>query len=685
MAKENQNKLKGGGSKAPLVVTLVIIGLTVLLFILYGSYVYLGYIRAKSIENPGMNEVLGALETWFTPVSFQLPLSGDVIKEIVVMQVKELWWLYLGIALLMFIMMTSGNQNDFKGIQHGSARWANKYEKGKFMDSTGIPCGDDFYLTVRRPKKKYHETDNLNELVIGGSGAGKSFRKIKPDIIQMTGSYVVTDPSGELYRDMAGFLRKHGYKVKLFNLKDIQYSNTYNPFAYVTNENELLNLAKLFMNSTAGEGDKQDFWTGSAEKLLFTVMLYFFHSPDEIASFGNVVRLLSTIQFDKKTGMISKDCRIAQCVAEHQEREGTDDALSVFWDSIKGQPEETFGGIRATIEQRLMHWVLPDMDILTSTDEMEFDDIGVHKTAIFLTLPTADSTYAAVANLFYSQLFKRLMYVAETKYNARLPLLVSFELDEFANIGKIPDFTEILSVVRKYNIRMCIVLQGLSQLRAIYDKKTDNVLTNCSTITFLGTIDEETNKFISEKIGTTTVRDDTRSHNTGNQGGGSQSESYHERPLLKPNEIALALAEKPSNHFLGSCIVFVKGFYPFFLAKYDLTKHQHFDEIGSFKGENQKNNANIYADYDQLRQQHIDAYMAEKKDKTQISDALKKRAVLSDTPEMSTDQQREEDIESYLKALFEQAEGDLISVNDPSDNPIVQEKIDEAEEVKWNG
>ena len=430
---ENQNKLKGNRNKKPVIITVIIIILIVWLFILYGSYAYLGYVRTNNIENPGMNDVLKAMNTLFTADSFKLPLTGDVIKDVFVMQYKDLWWLYVSIIVLILLMMTSGKKSDFKGIEHGSARWANPSEKAKFTDSTGIPCGENFYLTVNRPKKMYHETDNLNELVIGGSGAGKSFRKIKPDIIQMTGSYVVTDPSGELYRDMAGFLRNHGYKVRLFNLKDIQYSNTYNPFAYVSNENELLNLAKLFMNSTSGEGDKKDFWTGSAEKLLFTIMLYYFHHPDEEATFGKVVRLLATIQFDKEKGIISENCEIAQCVAEHQKREGKNDALSVYWDGIKGQPEETFGGIRATIEERLMHWVLPDMDTLMSTDEMDFDDIGVHKTAIFLTLPTADSTYSAVANLFYSQLFKRLMFIAERDYNARLPLLVSFELDEFAN------------------------------------------------------------------------------------------------------------------------------------------------------------------------------------------------------------------------------------------------------------
>ena len=150
---ENQNKLKGNGSKKPLVITLLIIGLIFWFLILYGTYAYLCYIRTNNIENPGINEVLKAFETWFTPASFKLPLTGDVIKDIFVMQYKELWWVYLAIAFLILIMMTSGKKNDFKGIQHGSARWANKYEAEKFTDSTGIPCGDNFYLTVTRPKK----------------------------------------------------------------------------------------------------------------------------------------------------------------------------------------------------------------------------------------------------------------------------------------------------------------------------------------------------------------------------------------------------------------------------------------------------------------------------------------------------------------------------------------------------
>ena len=316
-----------------------------------------------------------------------------------------------------------------------------------------------------------------------------------------------------------------------------------------------------------------------------------------------------------------------------------------------------------------------------STDEMDFDDIGVHKTAIFLTLPTADSTYSAVANLFYSQLFKRLMFIAERDYNARLPLLVSFELDEFANIGKIPDFTEILAVVRKYNIRMCIVLQGLSQIKAIYDKKMENILTNCSVITYLGTIDDESNKFISDKVGTTTVKLTSKSHNFGNTGGGSESDSYIERPLLKPNEIALALAPKPANNNIGSCIVIVKGFYAFFLTKFDLSKHKLFGEIGSYKGENQKNNANIYTDYEELRQKHIEAYNAEKRDEIQVADAVEKLPKTN----VSTELQKQVDLDEFYRSVFQENDSEVVPFNyaEQSDNDFVD--FDGAEEEDWNG
>ncbi len=659
---ENRNMLRSSKSKAPMICTVVILSLMGLAFIFYACYAYLGYITLNDISEPGLSDVMDALGTLFKPESFQLPITFDVVKEILVMQVRDIWWVYVGIALAVFLVITSKDTNDFRGIEHGSARWANEYDKKKFTDNTGIPCGDNFYITLDNPKHKYKTTDNLNEIVIGGSGAGKSFRKIKPDIMQMTGSYVVTDPSGELYRDTAKMLRAHGYEVKVFNLKNIMLSNTYNPFDYVTSEPDVLKLAKLFMNSTAQTGEKGDFWTAAAEKLLKTVMLYLFHSPNETKSFGKVIRLLSTLEFDQN-GKISENCEIARCVQEHQLRmKTTNDALSVYWQGIKNSPAETFGGIRETLDTRLANWAAKDVDMLTSTDEMNFDDLGVKKTAIFMILETSDDTYRAISNLFYSQLFQRLRYIAETKYNNRLPLLVSCELDEFANVGQIPEFNQTLSVIRKYNIRICIVLQGLSQLKAIYEKTFENILSNCSIFTFLGTNDQDSIEYVSKKLGETTVRTKTKNRSTGNQGGGSEGENYTSRRLLKPEEIPIALDRGPR----GKCIVKVDRMYPFFLDKFDTLNHPLIGEVGSSFKKDWHNNSGIEVDYAGIYEEHEKKYLAKQRSAHIISEALKNGDYDGQAPyEVS----QEEENRRKLKVLFESNNSELMTFNDAVIDP----------------
>ena len=602
---ESRNKLRGNKSKAPVIYTLVIIFLMGLSFVLYATYAYLSYVYANKIENPNMNDIIASLNTLFTAESFALPITSDVIKEVLIMQVRDIWWLYAGIAMIVFLAVTSRNPNDFKGVEYGSARWANKYEEKKFKDKKGIPCGKGFYLTTKQKRGKYHVPNNLNEVVIGGSGAGKSFRKIKPDIIQMTGSYIITDPSGELYRDMGKFLEKNGYKVRVLNLNDIRLSNTYNPFVYMKNEEDVLKVANMFVEHSGEKGEKGDFWTAASRKLLTLIMLYLFHSKDEVKSFHRAMTLLCSVEFED--GHISDNCEIANCIKRHQFQNETEtDAVSVLWNSLKTLPPETFGGISETLSTKLQQWTVKAVDILTATDEMDFDDIGVNKTAIFVIQPAADTTYKAIANIFFRQLFARLQYIAELKYNNRLPLLVSFELDEFANIGEIPNFNLELAVIRKYNIRVCIVLQAFSQLKSVYDEKiADGILSNCSTLTYLGTTDRDTTDYVSWKLGKTTARVDTKSFNRGNQGGGTDSESYVARDLLTTDEVSKAV-QKGEN---GKAIIFVDTFYPFFVDKFDLAKHKKFAEIGSDRNEKQAvNNANLENDYAPLYQKRLKEY-----------------------------------------------------------------------------
>ena len=653
---ENRNKLRGNKSKAPVIYTGIIMALLGIAFVLYATYTYLSYLSIHpDITEPGIRDIINSLSLLFTPQSFALPLTNDVIQKVLTMQITDLWWVYALSAAVVFIAATSNNKNDFRGMEHGEAKWADKYDLKRFADKDGIPCANNLYITVKNKDKKFYEPHNLNEVIIAGSGGGKTFREIKPCIMQMTGSYVVTDPKGELYRDTAKLLRDNGYKVRVLNLTNIALSNTYNPFVYMEEEQDVLNVADLFMKNSAGEGEKEDFWSGAAQDMLVMIMLYLFKSDSEIKSFGRVIRLVNSIQYAE--GKIDPLCELARCMEHHRAIYG-DDAVTVNWKSILGTPQETLGSIAKTLSTRLRLWAVEDVDMLTAEDEMDFDDIGVNKTAIFLIVPAARQTYKAVINIFYSQLFERLMYCANFKHNGKLPLLVNCLLDEFANIGRIPNFDETLAVVRSANIRICIVLQGLSQLKAIYEKTWESIMGNCSIFVFLGTNDLESNKYVSERLGKTTVRVDTRSYNRGNQGGGSDNENYVARDLLMPNEIPKALKRGK----YGKCIVFIDEFNPFFLDKFDTLQHPLIGEVGSSFPKDAKNNSDITVDFAHVKDEKKRRY-----EEQQAKSRLLAEAIEASLHSAEEEKKSDEDLHEQFNALSQDLQsynGDVIEPPD---------------------
>lgn len=595
--------------------------LTVLLiyfaFCLYCTYNYLQYAAKNGITELSVKNVIYSTSELFTPNGFYLPLTVDLAKGILKAQIKSPM-IYVHIcsaSFFLLILLNAKPKNEFAGVEHGSAHWADEKDTAQFKDSSGIPIAGGFYITTEENSKKSYAPYNLNEVVIGGSGSGKSFRLVKPHLMQMTGSYVVTDPSGELYRDTAQFFRKNHYKVRVLNLNNINFSNSYNPFAYMVSEQDVLTVADLFMKNSAADGEKEDFWTGAAQDLLTMIMIYLFKSPSEVKSFGRVIRLVNSIQYYK--GAISDRCELALVMNQHM-IEHPDDAASISWNGFLGTPSETMGSICKVLSTRLRLWTVADVDEMTAADEMDFDDIGVHKTIIYLIIPVAKKTYRTVANIFFSQLFERLMYIAELKHHGRLPLLVSCEIDEFPNIGRIPNFSETLSVVRKYNIRICIILQGISQLKRDYKYDFESIIGNCSAFVYLGSNDSDTKEYIvNKRFGKATVRVDTHSQNTGMQGGGTNSESFISRELLTVDEIASAIKKKNKNG-INHCIVFVDEFAPFYLYKFDTAGHPKFGELGSrYTG---KNMADITKDYNSLhlersriRQRRMELERAEQK------------------------------------------------------------------------
>lgn len=598
MARPSKNILRRGRSKKPMLIVFAILLVIAFVIISYFYYRVLNYEAINGSVSDLSGFILAVSSSSKTVVPFM-----SVIGKILLFNLK-IWWVYLGIILIMFIYMTSRNRNDFKNMEHGSARWADDSEIKRFQKSTeGIPLAKDTYLPLQSDYAA-----NLNEIVIGGSGAGKSFRKIKPDILQMNGSYVVTDPKGELYRDCAKVLEEHGYKVRVLNLVNINYSNSYNPFAYITSEQDVVNIASLFMKNTAGEGEKSDFFSEAAGKLLVALMLYLFKAENEIKTFGRVIRLLNSIRY--KNGNIDMSCELARCLNKHATLY-PNDAASINWSGMQANAQETQSSINEVLSTRLQLWATTDLDAITSTDEMDFDSIGKELTAIFLIIPAARNTYKAVSNIFYSQLFERLMRIADSKYTGCLPKLVSFELDEFPNIGEIPTFNEILAVARSYNIRICIVVQGLSQLKAIYEKTYDSIIGNCDTFTLLGSKDKETLDYVSDKLGKTTARNDTRSFNRASMqgGGGQDTEAVGERPLLYPDEIKRAIKPKgESRPYGGSTIVFVGYEYPMFLSKFDTKNHPLFAQCGSKYPGFRQNCTNVEEVYAPVWEKRLESY-----------------------------------------------------------------------------
>lgn len=667
-----KNKLRRGTN----VMAYIILGV-IFFFILFIAGLVLAYfiIDFEYSCNTKLQITVSSLQDFFNYLSqpaFKAPINIHNIALCFIYQATRLWWIYATGALTVFLMATSNNKDEYRGMEHGSASWADKYDIKEFQDKTGIPVGLNTYVSIENKDHKSYLPHNLNEIVIGGSGAGKSFRKIKPDIMQMFGSYVVTDPKGELYRDTAKFLTAHGYKIRVLNLIDINMSNSYNPFAYMTEEQDVLNVADLFMKNTAGEGEKEDFWSGAAQDMLVAIMVYLWKTPYELKTFGRAVRLVNSVQY--KDGKIDEMCELARCLKEHCINH-PNDVAAVNWASIQGTPQETLGSICKVLSTRLRLWAVEDVDELTATDEMDFDSIGKVKTAVFLIIPAARQTYKAIANIFYSQLFERLMLIANRDCNGRLPELVSCELDEFANIGKIPNFNETLAVVRSHNIRLCIVLQGLSQLKALYEKTWESIVGNCSIFTFLGTNDLDSREYVSKKLGKTTVRVDSRSYNRGGKsgGGGSDSENYIQRDLLAPDEILQAIKPKgKTKRYGGSCIIFVDEYKPFFICKYDTKNHPLFGMSGSSYPDGIPNNTNIADKYTKLKEER------HAKHQSALKDFFARSADEAEKAE-AEHQAKEEAEQKELAALFPDECFDNNNGNDDTTEEVVDEDSIESQ------
>ena len=484
--------------------------------------------------------------------------------------------LLIGIAgaviLRMAVYLKDKNAKKYRhGIEYGSARWGTAADIAPYMDKDffqNIPMTQTERITMASRPKQPKYARNKNILVIGGSGSGKTRFFCKPSLLQAHSSYVCTDPKGTLLPEIGAFLERKKYRIKCLNLINFRKSMKYNPLAYIRSEKDILKLVNALIMNTKGEGEKssEDFWV-KAERLYYSALIGYiwYEATEEEKNFITLLDLInaSEAREDDETYQSPVDLLFSQL----EEREPDHFAVKQYR-KFKMAAGKTAKSILISCGARLAVFDIKELRDLMEYDELELDTLGDQKTALFVILSDTDSTFNFVAALMYSQLFNLLCDKADDFYGGRLPVHVRLILDEFANIGQIPNFDKLIATIRSREISASIILQSQSQLKTIYKDAADTIVGNCDSTLFLGGKEKSTLKEISELLGKETIDLYNQSENRGSQVSHGLSYQKLGKELMTQDELAVMDG--------GKCIFMLRGVRPFLSDKYDLTRHPNY-------------------------------------------------------------------------------------------------------------
>ena len=476
-------------------------------------------------------------------------------------------------TVLLFLLVYAGSigvylsmqRNYRRGAEHGSAKWGNPQTVNrKYMQK---PPKQNKLLTqqvrIGLDGKKHRR--NLNVIVIGGSGAGKTRFYCKPNIMQCNTSFVVTDPKGENLRDTGRLLLEKGYEVRVLDFINMEKSHCYNPFVYLKDDNDVQKLVtNLFKATTPKNAQSQDpFWDTAASMLLLALVFYLrYEAPEEEQNFAMVMEML-------RYGSVSEE-----------EEEYISPLDSLYYDLELRVPEhiavkyyknyrsgagKTLKSIQLTLAARLEKFNLESLANLTRTDELELSMLGEKKTAIFALIPDNDTSFNFLVSILYTQLFQQLFYLADHKYGGSLPIPVHFLMDEFANVSLPDDFEKALSVMRSRGVSVSIILQNLAQLKKLFEKEWESITGNCDSFLYLGGNEQSTHEYVSKLLGKETIDLNTYGKSAGRNGNYSTNYQISGRELLTPDEV-----RKLDNQY---ALLFIRGENPIMDFKYDILKH----------------------------------------------------------------------------------------------------------------
>ena len=516
--------------------------------------VWLALLVAPSVKG-GLPEILSKLMTVFNN-PFQIELCEDSLKTVLVLL------LCYGFGIGIYF---STRRNYRRREEHGSAKWGDaravnrKYAQNPKSENKLMTQNVSIGLNAKKHRR------NLNTLVCGGSGAGKTRFYCKPNLMQANTSFVILDPKGEIVRDVGNLLEAKGYEIKVLDLISMEKSHCYNPFVYLHSDNDIQRLVTNLFKSTTPKGSQSNdpFWDTAASMLLLALVFYLhYEAPPDEQNFAMVMEMLRAGAIDDEEE--PRPSPLDNLFSE-LEYESPDHIAVKYYHSYHSGSAKTLKSIQITLAARLEKFNLESLASLTSTDELKLNTLGDRKTALFALIPDNDTSFNFLVSILYTQLFQQLFYSADHIHGGSLPVPVHFLMDEFANVSLPDDFDKILSVMRSRGVSVSIILQNLAQLKALFEKQWESIVGNCDEFLYLGGNEQSTHKYVSELLGKSTIDTNTYGKSEGKSGSYSTNYQISGRELLTPDEVRML-----DNRY---AILFIRGERPVLDFKYDILKH----------------------------------------------------------------------------------------------------------------
>ncbi len=528
-----------------------------LVLCLFGIFpvVWLGLLIAPAAHG-GLPEIVARFPAVMNDL-FHIELCGDSLKTVLVLLCA--YGLAVGVIL-------SSRRNYRRGEEHGSAKWGSARTVNRKYRAAEPEDNKIFTQNVRMGLDGRKHRRNLNTVVVGGSGAGKTRFYAKPNLCQANTSFTVLDPKGELLRSTGHLLRQKGYEVRVLDLLNMEKSHCYNPFVYLRDDNDVQRLVTNLFKSTTPKGSQSNdpFWDTAASMLLLALIFYLkYEAPPDEQNFPMVMEML-------RAADVREDCDeytspLDELFERLEMREPDHIAVKYYKDYHSGSAK-TLKSIQITLAARLEKFNLSSLAALTATDELDLPSLGEKKVALFALIPDNDTSFNFLVSILYTQLFQQLFYLADHKYGGSLPIPVHFLMDEFSNVSLPEDFSKILAVMRSRNVYVSIILQNVAALKALFEKEWESILGNCDEFLYLGGNETSTHKLISESyLGKSTIDTNTYGKSSGRNGNYSTNYQISGRELLTPDEVRML-----DNRY---ALLFIRGERPVMDEKYDILKH----------------------------------------------------------------------------------------------------------------